>query len=219
MRYALCPENRDPAPGDVLASREHLARLASALPRRRGAFALYRADAPEEDEPEWGFTPVARLATARGMTAEEVGAWIRQEALRDARWIYMNGDCWSFAVVAARRLGRPIATVLSTAGDAGEPDHLAVDLGEGLYLDVRGVLAEEGLLAGLSRGAHVPPERYAPEEIFPLFARYYGADGYSLEDSLACGGFEEETGLLVDLFLEEEAKAAIEAAALLAPTP
>lgn len=209
MRFALTHGRAGPGPGDVVTSAGSLERLvAGVLGKPVARLWAYVVD--EEDGP--AHRPLARWREPGRIGREAFVAQVREAALSEARYGYLHGDCWQMAAVAGAALGRPVAVMMAPGhADAGCPDHLAVDLGDGLYLDVRGVLDERSLAAGLQPGSRVVSLMDAADVPALYDALFSGNEEVpSWEETFAGNGFDAETKALFEAFLEAGARAALE---------
>ncbi len=215
MRFALSHGRLGPRPSGIVTGADAFDRLVASALGERTVRLWSWFPATDDDGPCHALVGHWREPGRMGL--DRFAKSVREAALAAARFEYLHGDCWHLAHVAARALDRPVA-VARAPHHGPAPDHLAVDLGGGLYLDVRGVLDEAGLLEGLHRESRVVDPIRA-EDVPLLHAALYGGDDEVTpwEQSHVASGYGEETAALFAAFLEEDARAAMESAA--APRP
>lgn len=215
MRFALSHGRLGPRPSGLVTGPDALARLVEEGSRQRTVRLWSWAPGIDGDGPCHAL--VGHWRDPGRLGAEGLARSVREAALAAARFEYLHGDCWHLAHVAGKALDRPVA--VARAPHHGEhPDHLAVDLGGGLYLDVRGVLDEAGLLAGLHRESRVA-ETMPATDVPLLHAAVYGGDEevLSWEESHVASGYGAETEALFSAFLEAGAREAMAPAAVPRP--
>jgi len=194
MRYILLPEGEVPTPEHCL---DPVAGRDGVVAKLDGHSVLYSLDDDADDDDDEGCSTL-RICTVRavGEAGYEV---VRQAVLSDSRWLYLNGDCWTLAIVAARRLDLPIAIVECVENGKMAAAHAALALPDGHFIDIRGVLDEKGLFSNLGGGGH----RTVLVDEPGLFARLKREYGYEidLETTYTQGSFFTDTQVLFDLFL------------------
>ncbi len=220
MAFAITHSGRRaPRAGDRVATSAQLdAALAAA---GDAAVALWEI----VGDPECGFehVRVSRWAGSRGRDPGWLGREVRERMLAHVADLYLRGDCWVLAHVGAARHGLAVAMVVHGGCREGEPDHLALDLGGGRFLDANGVSSEGQLLARARRGAHVPEARLDAAGVEALYDRLYGGPcdggpGAGFEDKLA-NGFGVDTEALFSMCLDRHVHAYAGDASVPVPMP
>ena len=189
MAFAITHSGRRaPREGDLVDTAESLSAALAAA--GRGAFTLWSVQAVSGSaRPP---RKVLRWAAAHGRDPTLLAGEVMDRMMAHVEWGYLNGDCWVLAHVGAARHGLQVAMVVNDWCAEGEPAHLALDLGGGLYLDAKGVSSEADLLARCPAGSRLVPERLGAGEVGVLYDSLYAEDHGEFSEKLE-DGFEEDT--------------------------